>query len=114
MTTIIPGVTIDTVADGDLSTGTLVGGAITRSSGNMAVSVIQSYAHSGIQLPSGMNVGDIVEIYLDITLAQTCIAFPPSGEDFGTAVPGNEPGEFGITSGARFRKLSSTLWGVQG
>jgi hypothetical protein len=112
MTTYFPGQTIllsgpsfDTVAAGDISTGTLVGGGVSRSSAHNCVLVDSTgITHPGISLPSGCTPGDVFEIY-----GGTGWVFTPSGETF---VGTSDPAQYLSNTGALFCKLTDTLWGV--
>lgn len=112
MTVTIPGITIDAIGDGTISGGSLSGGSINRSSGRMVVSVSQTHSPSAVGLPSGMNVGDTVEIYTDMSLQISLAVFAPSEESFGVAGGSGVYPYMPINGGAIFRKIDTSLWGV--
>lgn len=112
----IPGPTFDTVTPGSISTGFLVGGQLTRSSAHDCFFVDSTGVTApAVQLPGNSEVGDVVEIYFDYTVAGIAV-YAPSGETFGGAVDpvnGNAITLGGASMrGAFFRKLTSTFWGV--
>lgn len=64
-----------------------------------------------VQLPSGCSVGDIVEVYCpQDPIYWSVFVMPPSGETFCPIVTG--AGNHGAVINNRFRKISSTQWGM--
>lgn len=105
---------IDSIAAGTSSSPAV----ISKTAARTVVSVTRADgSHAWLQLPSGTDVGDVVEIYQDISLAVTLGAVKvqvPSGEDFGTANSSQIQSSMPVNYGASFRKISSTTWGLTG
>lgn len=112
-----PGVTIDFITAGSVSTGSLVGGSISLTSDHTCVFVDTSPANPAVQLPAGVPVGGIVEVYSDQSLGKSLTVFSAPGDDFGAGNPLNA-GQVAIGPGSQsgiggfFRKISSTTWGA--
>lgn len=113
---IIPGQTgIDTLAAGRFDYSATV---IPRVAYTTVVQATRSDGeHTWFKLDSGYDIGDVVEIYQDlswISLAGAISVLPPDGEDFGTTNSGTIVNSVAVGYGAHFRKLTSTTWGVYG
>ncbi len=104
---------LDSVAAGSGTANT-----ITRLSLNTVVIVTRASAgHNLLKLPADAEVGDVVEVYQDLSLLTAYGQIgvqTPTGENFGDASSGDTQTQVGLGYGARFRKLTETQWGVHG
>lgn len=111
----ISGATFDTVTPGSNVTGFIVGGRLTRSSDHDCFFVDQSaVSNCAIQLPSDSEVGDVVEVYIDIGSGKSLAIYAAAEETFGGAVDpvnGNAVTISAPIAGIFLRKLTSTFWG---
>ena len=94
------GTTIDTLAAQGGSTGGSTA-SIVRSSYKTVVLLTTDLTNIACNLPSGAEVGDEVELYINSD-AVSPVAYPPSGE---TMYNGDTSTTFG-----HYRKVSSTVW----
>lgn len=96
------GVTINTLAAQGGSSGGSTANIVRYSSKTVVLLTLEDSGNSyACNLPSGAEVGDEVEVYLNTNAASPAV-YPPSGE---TMYNGDTSSSF-----SRYRKVSSNVW----
>jgi hypothetical protein len=98
------GLTVDAISGNGTTSGSAT--AMTRYCQHTVVSVTVTTNNTAVKLPTGAEIGDVVEVYNVAGFPLAPDVFPPSGE---TLVNSNT--DISCTGGgAIFRKVTSTSW----